>query len=206
MGSDMRIQHNLPALFAHRQLNLTNMRMDKSLEKLSSGYRINHAADDAAGLAISEKMRTQVQGLEQSSRNVQDGISLIQTAEGGLEELHLVLQRMRTLAIQSANDTNTASDRALIQVEVTQLMAEINRMQTTVVFNTKQLLTGSYATGTGSIALHVGANANQVLGINIEAMSSTGRQSTSQPIDATSAASSRELSFVASSPASGSRA
>ncbi len=171
---DMRIQHNISALFAHRQLGITNLRLDKSLEKLSSGYRINHAADDAAGLAISEKLRTQVAGLEQASRNVQDGISLIQTAEGGLEELHLILQRVRTLAIQSANDTNTASDRQLIQVEVNQLMSEINRMQTTVVFNTKQLLTGAYATGVGSIALHAGANQNQVLSVNIGSMSTTG--------------------------------
>lgn len=169
-----RIQTNLPALFAHRQVNLTNSAMEKSLEKLSSGYRINHAADDAAGLAISEKLRTQSNGLEQASRNIQDGISLIQTAEGGMEELHLILQRMRTLAIQSANDTNTASDRQLIQVEVNQLLSEISRMQTTVVFNGKQLLTGAYQSGTGDIALHVGAGANQTLNINIGSMSTTG--------------------------------
>jgi len=170
----MIVQHNLSATFASHQLNITNDRLQKSLEKLSSGYRINHAADDAAGLAISEKLRTQVSGLEQAARNVQDGISLIQTAEGGMEELHLILQRMRTLAIQSANDTNTASDRALIQVEVSQLLSEINRMQTTVVFNTKQLLTGSYATGVGSVALHAGANASQVLAVHIGSMSTTG--------------------------------
>ncbi len=169
-----RIQTNLPALFAHRQVNLTNSAMEKSLEKLSSGYRINHAADDAAGLAISEKLRTQSNGLEQASRNIQDGISLIQTAEGGMEEMHLILQRMRTLAIQSANDTNTASDRQLIQVEVSQLLSEINRMQTTVVFNGKQLLTGAYASGTGNVALHVGAGANQTLNLNIGSMSTTG--------------------------------
>lgn len=169
-----RIQTNLPALFAHRQVNLTNQSMEKSLEKLSSGYRINHAADDAAGLAISEKLRTQSNGLEQASRNIQDGISLIQTAEGGMEELHLILQRMRTLAIQSANDTNTASDRALIQVEVSQLLSEIGRMQTTVVFNGKQLLTGAYESGTGNIVLHAGAGANQTLNVNIGSMSTTG--------------------------------
>src|SRR3989339_414254 len=122
-----RIQTNLPALFAHRQVSSVNSQMESALEKLSSGYRINHAADDAAGLAISEKLRTQVSGLDQAARNVQDGNSLIQTAEGGLEELHLILQRMRTLAIQSANDTNTTSDRTMIQVEVTQLLDEINR-------------------------------------------------------------------------------
>lgn len=173
MSSDMRIQHNLPALFAHRQLNITSRNLDRSLERLSSGYRINNAADDAAGLAISEKLRTQVAGLEQAARNVQDGISLIQTAEGGLQELHLILQRLRTLAIQSANDTNTNSDRAMIQVEVSQLMAEINRMQTTVVFNTKSLLTGQYASGVGSLAIHSGANEGQTVSLNIGSMSTT---------------------------------
>lgn len=168
-----RIQTNLPALFAHRQLSLTNQSMESALEKLSSGYRINHAADDAAGLAISEKLRTQVNGLDQASRNVQDGISLIQTAEGGMEELQLILQRMRTLAVQSANDTNTASDRALIQVEVTQLLAEINRMQTTVIFNGKELLSGDYESGTGNILLHAGADANQTMALNIDEMSTT---------------------------------
>ncbi len=174
MASGMFVQHNLSATFAHRQLTITNLRLDKSLEKLSSGYRINHAADDAAGLAISEKLRTQVKGLEQAARNTMDGISLIQTAEGGLEELHLILQRMRTLAIQSANDTLTTSDRQLLQVEVDQLLQEINRMQTTVVFNTRRLLTGDYAVGIGSIQLHVGANMNQVLGLHIGSMSTTG--------------------------------
>lgn len=168
-----RIQTNLPALFAHRQVNLTNMAMESSLEKLSSGYRINSASDDAAGLAISEKLRTQVTGLEQAARNVQDGVSLIQTAEGGMEELHLILQRMRTLSIQSANDTNTASDRAMIQVEVTQLLAEINRMQSTVVFNSKKLLDGSYKSGTGNIVIHSGADANQTITLNIDGMNTT---------------------------------
>ncbi|HNW92016.1 MAG TPA: flagellin [bacterium] len=169
-----RIQTNTSAMYANRQLNIINTQMEGALEKLSSGYRINHAADDAAGLAISEKLRTQVNGLDQAARNVQDGISLIQTAEGGMEELHLMLQRMRTLAIQSANDTNTASDRALIQTEVTQLLQEVNRMQTTVVFNGKQLLSGSYASGTGNVTLHVGADASQTLAMNIGSMSTTG--------------------------------
>lgn len=174
MASGMVVQHNLSATFAQRQLTITNLSLEKSLEKLSSGYRINHAADDAAGLAISEKLRTQVSGLEQAGRNTMDGISLIQTAEGGLEELHLIMQRMRTLAIEAANDTLTTSDRALLQVEVDQLLQEIDRMQTTVVFNTRQLLTGNYAAGVGSIALHVGANEGQMLGINIGSMSTTG--------------------------------
>jgi len=174
MASGMVIQHNLSAIFAHRQLTRTNLLLEKNLEKLSSGYRINHAADDAAGLAISEKLRTQVSGLEQASRNTMDGISLIQTAEGGLEELQLILQRMRTLAIQASNDTLTTGDRQLLQVEVDQLLQEIDRMQTTVVFNTRQLMTGQYATNIGSISLHVGANQNQVLGLNIGSMSTTG--------------------------------
>ena len=180
MASGMFIQHNLSAIFAHRQLTITNGALDRSLEKLSSGYRINHASDDAAGLAISEKLRTQVSGLEQSSRNVQDGISLIQTAEGGLEELTLILQRMRTLAIQASNDTLTGSDRALLQVEVDQLLQEIDRMQTTVVFNTRQLLTGlpaptgEPASSAGSIQLHVGANQDQTLSVVIQAMSLQG--------------------------------
>ena len=174
MGMDMKVQHNIAAMFAHRQLTITNMRLNKNLERLSSGYRINHAADDAAGLAISEKLRSQVNGLDQASRNIMDGISLIQTAEGGLEELHQMLQRLRTLAIQAANDTYTTSDRQLIQVEVTQLLNEIDRMQTTVEFNTKKLLTGAYSVGVGSIRLHVGANYNQVLAIHIGSMSTTG--------------------------------
>jgi len=169
----LRIQTNLPALFAHRQVNLTQQKLEKSLEKLSSGFRINHAADDAAGLAISERLRTQVHGLNQASRNIQDGISLIQTAEGGLEELHLMMQRMRTLAIQSSNDTNTSADRTLIQKEVTQLIAEVDRMQTTVVFNTKQLLTGDF-TSSNPLKLHVGANQAQSLDMTLTSMSTTG--------------------------------
>lgn len=170
----LRIQHNLPAMFANRQVNLINNRLEASMEKLSSGYRINHAGDDAAGLAISEKFRTQVGGLDQAARNIQDGISLIQTAEGGMEEVHLITQRLRTLAVQSANDTNTNSDRALIQTEVTQLLAEVNRMQTTVTFNTKSLLSGDYASGTGNIVLHAGADQNQTMTLNIDALSTAG--------------------------------
>lgn len=139
----MRINHNIAALNTYRQLSSNNVIGAKSLEKLSSGFRINRAADDAAGLAISEKMRGQIRGLDQAVRNSQDGISLIQTAEGALNETHSILQRMRELAVQSANDTNTSADRVQIQQEIDQLTAEINRIADTTEFNTKKLIDGA---------------------------------------------------------------
>jgi len=139
----MRINHNIAALNTHRQLNVANNAQSKSMEKLSSGLRINRAGDDAAGLAISEKMRAQVRGLDQASSNAQDTISLIQTAEGALSETHSILQRMRELATQSANDTNTDKDRTEIQAEIKQLNTEIDRIGNTTEFNTKKLLDGS---------------------------------------------------------------
>ena len=139
----LRINQNITALNAHRNLTQTDNALSKSLEKLSSGLRINRAADDAAGLAISEKMRTQVKGLAQATRNAQDGISLIQTAEGALNETHSILQRMRLLAIQAANDTNTAEDRVQIQQEIDQLVEELDRIAETTEFNTKKLLDGT---------------------------------------------------------------
>ncbi|MED3936457.1 flagellin [Priestia megaterium] len=139
----MRINHNIAALNMYRQFNSANNAQSKSMEKLSSGLRINSAADDAAGLAISEKMRGQIRGLDQASSNAQDGISLIQTAEGALNETHDILQRMRELSVQSANDTNTDDDRAEIQKEVDQLGKEIDRIADTTQFNTKNLLDGS---------------------------------------------------------------
>ena len=138
----MRINHNNLALNTYRQLSANNAAGAKSLEKLSSGLRINRAGDDAAGLAISEKMRGQIRGLDQASRNAQDGISLIQTAEGGLTETHSILQRMRELAVQSSNDTNTDGDRLEIQKEVDQLATEITRISSDTEFNTKKLLNG----------------------------------------------------------------
>lgn len=139
----MIINHNMPALNTYNRL-VTNQRGQAgALEKLSSGLRINKAADDAAGLAISEKMRSQIRGLDQASRNAQDGISLIQTAEGGLNETHSILQRMRELSVQAANDTNTSSDRSEIQKEVNQLKDEVNRIANTTEFNTKKLLDGT---------------------------------------------------------------
>lgn len=138
----MRINHNISALKANNQLGKTNKALDSSLEKLSSGYRINSAADDSAGLAISEKMRTQIAGLDQASRNASDGISVIQTAEGALVEVESMLQRMRELSVQSANGTYTADDRVAIQSEIDQLNKEIQRISDTTEFNTMTLLDG----------------------------------------------------------------
>jgi flagellin len=138
----MRINHNISALNTYRQLSMNNANGSKSIEKLSSGLRINRAGDDAAGLAISEKMRGQIRGLDMASKNAQDGISLIQTAEGALNETHSILQRMRELAVQAANDTNTTDDRAEIQKEIDQLKSEIDRIADTTEFNTKKLLNG----------------------------------------------------------------
>lgn len=139
----MRINHNLSALNAWRQISLTNSNMTKTLEKLSSGLRINRAADDAAGLAISEKMRGQIKGLDMARKNAQDAISLIQTAEGALNEVHSILQRMRELAVQAASDTNTDVDRENIQAEIEQLRQEIDRIARSTEFNTKKLLNGN---------------------------------------------------------------
>ncbi|WPX07807.1 flagellin N-terminal helical domain-containing protein [Anaerocellum danielii] len=139
----MRINNNIQALNTYNRLTINNDALSKSLEKLSSGMRINRAGDDAAGLAISEKMRSQIRGLNQAQRNAQDAISLIQTAEGALNEVHSILQRMRELAVQAANDTNTDADRSAIQNEVDQLVSEIDRIANTTEFNTKKLLDGT---------------------------------------------------------------
>jgi len=139
----MRINHNVAALNTYRQLSTNGTNQQKSIAKLSSGLRINSAADDAAGLAISEKMRGQIRGLEMASKNAQDGISLIQTAEGALNETHSILQRMRELAVQAANDTNNGNDRKEIQKEINQLIEELDRISTDTEFNTKTLLDGS---------------------------------------------------------------
>ena len=141
----MIINHNLMAMNTHRQLGMNQTAASKSMEKLSSGFRINRAGDDAAGLAISEKMRGQIRGLKQAQRNAQDGISLIQTAEGALNETHAILQRMRELATQAATDTNEAQDRDEIQKEINQLTSEINRIGNTTEFNKKTLLNGDFS-------------------------------------------------------------
>jgi flagellin len=155
----MIINHNIAALNTHRQLSANTANTNKNIEKLSSGLRINRAGDDAAGLAISEKMRGQIRGLDQASRNSQDGISLIQTAEGALNETHSILQRMRELSVQSANDTNTAGDRSELQKEMTQLNDEIDRIQSTTQFNTKNLLDGSMGSAVNVDAANVNKNA-----------------------------------------------
>lgn len=141
----MVVQHNMSAMNANRNLGVTVGNLSKSTEKLSSGYRINRAGDDAAGLAISEKMRGQIRGLNQASANAEDGISLIQTAEGALQESQNIIQRMRELAVQAASDTNTDDDREQIQQEITQLTNEVDRIANTSEFNTKKLLDGSQA-------------------------------------------------------------
>ncbi|MFY9115409.1 MAG: flagellin [Dethiobacteria bacterium] len=163
----MRINTNVSALNAYRNLYDTDMRLNKSLERLSSGLRVNRAADDAAGLAISEKMRGQISGLNQAVRNAQDGVSLIQTAEGALNETHAILIRMRTLAVQCANDTNTDEDRALAQLEIDQLILEIDRISTDTEFNTMPLLDGSFT----SMIFHIGANEGQTIDVDISGMS-----------------------------------
>ncbi|MGB4565615.1 MAG: hypothetical protein WBI69_02055 [Limnochordia bacterium] len=139
-----------------RQLAVNQTNASKSMERLSSGMRINRAGDDAAGLAISEKMRGQIRGLKQAARNAQDGISLIQTAEGALNETHAILQRMRELATQASNDTNTAVDRAELQKEIDQLASEITRIADNTEFNTQNLLGGEF-----KAKFHIGANADQ---------------------------------------------
>ena len=173
----MRINNNLMAMNAYRQLTITNSSASKSMEKLSSGYRINRAGDDAAGLAISEKMRAQIRGLNMASKNAQDGISLIQTAEGALTEVHSILQRMRELAVQAANDTNNDVDRAEIQKEINQLTSEINRIANTTEFNTKKMLNAvdddAETTGTPGVfsaTFQVGANNGQSMKIEIHSM------------------------------------
>jgi flagellin len=162
----MRINNNLMAMNTHRQLGINNNMTSKSLEKLSSGFRINRAGDDAAGLAISEKMRGQIRGLNMASKNAQDGISLIQTAEGGLNEIHAILQRMRELAVQSANDTNVEVDRGEIQKEIDQLASEITRIANNTEFNTQKLLNG----GITDTKFHIGANEKQNISLAINAM------------------------------------
>ena len=161
----MIINHNMNALNAHRNMTGNTVASGKSMEKLSSGLRINRAGDDAAGLAISEKMRGQIRGLDQASRNAQDGISLIQTAEGSLNEVHSILQRQRELAVQSANDTNVEADRKALKDEFDQLSNEIERIKDNTEFNTQKLLDGT--AGTDGIGLiHVGANEKQTIEID----------------------------------------
>ena len=165
----MVVQHNLSAMNTSRQLNSVTSSLSKSTEKLSSGYRINRAGDDAAGLSISEKMRSQIRGLNKASDNAQDGISLIQVAEGALNETHSILQRMNELATQAANDTNTSSDRKAIQQEVDQLTSEIDRIRSTTQFNTQNLLDGSFSKKN----LQIGSLSGQSISISVSNMNAT---------------------------------
>ena len=166
----MIINHNMMAMNAHRSLGVNSGGMGKSVEKLSTGQRINRAADDAAGLYISEKMRSQVRGLTQASRNAQDGISAVQTAEGALDEVHSMLQRMRELVVQGANDPNQDEDRGAIQSEIKQLTKEIQDVSKKTQFNKQTLLNGEFK----DKKLQVGANQDQALNISIKSMSADG--------------------------------
>jgi len=168
--SNLVIATNVSGLNSHRALKVVSERSEKSSERLSSGYKINRAGDDAAGLAISEKMRNQIKGLNMASKNAADGISLIQTAEGALQETHEMLKRMRELVIQGANDTNVSADRAKIGLELGQLICEINSTAKKTEFNTKKLIDGSN-TAKGSLFLQVGANTSQNIKFGIAAMS-----------------------------------
>lgn len=165
----MRINHNISSYNTQRQLTFNNSQQSKSLEKLSSGYRINRAADDAAGLAISEKMRNQIRGLEQASKNSLDGISLIQTAEGALNETHAMLQRMAELYVQGANEVLTTTDAAKIDSEIAQLTEQIGSIASQTQFNTKKLLDGS----TSSVIFQVGANGGETITLDLQAALAT---------------------------------
>jgi flagellin len=174
----MIINHNLSAMFADRSLRVTNDNVTKGMEKLSSGMRINRAGDDASGLAVSEKMRSQIRGLERASKNAQDGISFIQTTEGYLQESQDIIQRLRELAVQASNGVYTAEDRMQIQVEVSQLVDEVDRIASHAQFNGLNLLTGRFARQggenivTGSMWFHVGANMDQRVQVFIGTMTS----------------------------------
>ncbi len=172
----MIINHNLSAMFADRSLRTTNLNVEKGMEKLSSGMRINRAGDDASGLAVSEKMRSQIRGLERASKNAQDGISFIQATEGYLQESQDLIQRIRELAVQDSNGIYTTEDRMQIQVEVSQLVDELDRIASHAQFNGLNLLTGRFAreTGenivTGSMWFHIGANMDQRVQVYIGTM------------------------------------
>lgn len=170
----MVVQHNLSAMNTSRQMNSVSSAMSKSTEKLSSGYKINRAGDDAAGLSISEKMRSQIRGLNKAASNAQDGISLVQVAEGALNETHSILQRMNELATQAANDTNTSVDRTAIKAEIDQLTSEIDRIQSTTQFNSMNLLDGTFS----SKQLQVGALNGQSISVSIAKMSASKLQLT----------------------------
>lgn len=175
----MVINHNMSAMYSNRQLGVTGLSLQKDMEKLSSGMSINRAGDDASGLAVSEKMRSQIRGLNQASENASNGISFIQTTEGYLQETTDIMQRIRELAVQASNGIYTDEDRMQIQVEVSQLVAEVDRIASSAQFNGMNMLTGRFAqpTGensvTGSMWLHIGANMDQRMSVYIGTMTAT---------------------------------
>lgn len=179
----MVVQHNLTAANTNRQLGITTSGLQKSTEKLSSGYKINRAADDAAGLSISEKMRNQIRGLNKASDNAQDGISLVQTAEGALNEVHSMLQRMSELAVQAANDTNQTVDKNALEAEVIQLQTEIKRVGSTTQFNKMNILDGTFTAKN----LQVGANANQTISVSISALTGVTSEALATHVSGTAA-------------------
>ena len=176
----MIINHNMSAIFAHRQLKFNNFAVDRNSEKLASGERINRAGDDASGLAVSEKMRSQIRGLRRAEQNAQDGISFIQTTEGYLSETTAILQRLREVAVQASNGIYSSEDRMQIQVEVSQLVDEVNRIASHAQFNSMNILTGRFAMETGenavaaSMWLHIGANIDQRERVFIGTMTAQG--------------------------------
>ena len=176
----MIINHNTSAAFAQRQVGMTQSSLETNIERLSSGHRINRAGDDASGLAVSEKLRGQIRGLQRASENAQDGVSFIQTSEGYLQNSQDILQRLRELAVQSSNGIYTAEDRMQIQVEVSQLVDEIDRIASHAQFNGLNMLTGRFAAETGdntvtaSMYFHIGANMDQRMQVNIGTMTATG--------------------------------
>ena len=175
----MVVQHNLTAMNTSRQLGITTTGLQKSTEKLSSGYKINRAADDAAGLSISEKMRNQIRGLNKAASNTQDGISLVQTAEGALNEVHSMLQRVSELAVQASSDVNGTVDRTAIGEEITELKTEIDRVANTTQFNKMNILDGSFS----AKSIQVGANAGQNISISIDSMLATDLGLTATTVD-----------------------
>jgi len=171
-GDRMIINHNMSAEFANRLLRATDLGLTKSIEKLSSGQRINRAGDDASGLAVSEKLRSQIRGLRQAERNTEDGISFIQTAEGSLQEVHAILHRVRELAIEASNGIYTDADRSQLQVEVSQLVQEVDRIANTTEFNRFKILDGSNS----EMRFHIGANADQNMAVRVQTMTSRALQ------------------------------
>lgn len=171
----MRINHNMSAIFANRQLQLVSDRSDKTIEKLASGQAINRAGDDASGLAVSEKMRTQINGLFQAEKNAQNGLSFIQVAEGSMSQINDIMQRIRMLSVQAANGIYSNEDRKQVQVEVSSLIEEVDRIATSAEFNRMKMLTGVFSktSKVGSIFFHVGPNSNQRIRAFITTMSAT---------------------------------